>query len=174
MHAIGVDIGGTKIAAGVVDQDGTIVAKLRRETDATSSDAVDATIVEVCRELMKEHEIGSIGLAAPGFIGADQATVLFTPNLPWREHPLRDRVRSALGTDVPVVVENDANAAGWAEYRFGVGRGRCGRFALGPCGRMGVVARAASVWEVGLRWTRVRVRIRHGFTLESQRVPRGA
>ena len=121
MHAIGVDIGGTKIAAGVVDQDGTIVAKLRRETDATSSDAVDATIVEVCRELMKEHEVGAIGLAAPGFIGADQATVLFTPNLPWREHPLRDRVRSALGTDVPVVVENDANAAGWAEFRYGPG-----------------------------------------------------
>jgi len=122
MHAIGVDIGGTKIAAGVVDDDGRIVAKTKRRSRGLGVDELDAAIVEVCAELAAEHEIGAIGLAAPGFIGADQATVRFTPNLPWRDHPLRDRVRAGLDLDVPVVVENDANAAGWAEFRFGVAR----------------------------------------------------
>ena len=122
MHAIGVDIGGTKIAAGVVDEDGRIVAKSKRKSRGLDVDALDAAIAEVCAELAADHEVGAIGLAAPGFIGADQATVRFTPNLPWRDHPLRDRVAARLQMDVPIVVENDANAAGWAEFRFGVGR----------------------------------------------------
>lgn len=123
MHAIGVDIGGTKIAAGVVDDDGRILAQTRRDTDPTDATTVDRGVVDVCRELMADYEVGAIGLAAPGFIGADRATVGFTPNLPWRDHPLRDSVATALRTDVPIVVENDANAAGWAEYRFGVADG---------------------------------------------------
>lgn len=122
MHAIGVDIGGTKIAAGVVDENGTILAKSVRPTVAADSDAVDRAVVAACQELAAEYEISAIGLAAPGFISSDQATVLFTPNLPWRDHPLRDRVAAEFGSDVHIVVENDANAAGWAEFRFGVGK----------------------------------------------------
>ena len=122
MYAIGVDIGGTKIAAGVVDEDGRIVAKTRRTSAGLDVDSLDAAIVDACTELAAAHPVGAIGLAAPGFIGADQATVRFTPNLPWRDHPLRDRIAARLGTDLPIVVDNDANAAGWAEFRFGVGR----------------------------------------------------
>lgn len=122
MHAIGVDIGGTKIAAGVVDDDGVILAKTRRESVTADVDALDRAVIDACLELMDGHPVGAIGLAAPGFISSDQATVLITPNLPWRDHPLRDRVAAAIGRDVSIVVENDANAAGWAEFRFGVGR----------------------------------------------------
>jgi glucokinase len=122
MHAIGVDIGGTKIAAGVVDDDGRIIAKTRRDTDPRDSASVDRGVIEACQELAEQHEVGAIGLAAPGFIAADQSTVLFTPNLPWREHPLRDIVAKELGGEVRIVVENDANAAGWAEFRFGAAR----------------------------------------------------
>jgi len=123
MYAIGVDIGGTKIAAGVVDDDGTILAKTRRATATADSSSVDRGVIEACRELAEQFEIGAIGLVAPGFVSSDQRTVMFTPNLPWRDHPLRDNVAKALGTDVPIVVENDANAAAWAEHRFGAGRG---------------------------------------------------
>ena len=122
MHAIGVDIGGTKIAAGVVDDEGRIVAKTKRRSKGLGVEALDAEIAAACAELAAVHPVGAIGLAAPGFIGADQATVRFTPNLPWRDHPLRDRVAARLGLALPIVVENDANAAGWAEFRFGVGR----------------------------------------------------
>jgi glucokinase len=122
MHAIGVDIGGTKIAAGVVDEDGVILAQSVRRTSAEDSDSVDREVIAACLELAGKFEIGAIGLAAPGFVSSDQATVLFTPNLPWRDHPLRDRVAAEFGSDVRIVVENDANAAGWAEFQFGAGR----------------------------------------------------
>jgi glucokinase len=122
MHAIGVDIGGTKIAAGVVDDHGLIIAKIKRKSRGLDVEALDDEIAAACAELALAHPVGAIGLAAPGFIGADQATVRFTPNLPWRDHPLRDRVAERLGLALPIVVENDANAAGWAEFRFGVGR----------------------------------------------------
>ncbi len=122
MHAIGVDIGGTKIAAGVVDEEGRILAQSRLATDPTDAESVDAGVIAVVRELADSYQIGAIGLAAPGFISSDQATVLLCPNLPWRDHPLRERVAAGLDVDVPIVVENDANAAGWAEFRFGAGR----------------------------------------------------
>jgi glucokinase len=62
-----------------------------------------------------------VGIGAAGFIDTERATVLFAPNLAWRDEPLRDEVAKLIG--LPVVVENDANAAAWAEYRFGAGRG---------------------------------------------------
>ncbi|MCL2454259.1 MAG: ROK family glucokinase [Micrococcales bacterium] len=121
MHAIGVDIGGTKIAAGVVSAEGQILAKTVLRTDPTSAASVDDGVVAACETLLAEHEVDAIGLAAPGLIGADRATVVFCPNLPWRDHPLGELMAQRLG--VTTVVENDANAAGWAESRFGVAMG---------------------------------------------------
>lgn len=122
MHAIGVDIGGTKIAAGVVDEDGTILAKTRRDTQPDDAGSIDRAIAEVYAELSEGYEIGAIGVAAAGFVAADRSGVLFAPNIAWRDYPLRENVRALIGTDVPVVVENDANAAGWAEFRYGAAR----------------------------------------------------
>lgn len=122
MHAIGVDIGGTKIAAGVVDEDGTILAQTRRATQPDDAGSIDRAIAEIYSELSESYDVGAIGLAAAGFVSADRSGVLFAPNLAWRNYPLRDRVAELVGPDVRIVVENDANAAGWAEFRFGVGR----------------------------------------------------
>jgi len=122
MHAIGVDIGGTKIAVGVVDEAGKVLAKVRRETVADDVASIDRAIADACAELAKEHEVGAIGLAAAGFVSPDRRSVLFAPNIAWREYPLAERIESLLDVDVPVVVENDANAAGWAEFRFGAAR----------------------------------------------------
>ncbi|MGF0117075.1 ROK family glucokinase [Promicromonospora sp. Marseille-Q5078] len=122
MHAIGVDIGGTKIAVGVVDEAGRILAKVRRDTVADDVTDIDRAIADACTELAKEHEVSAIGLAAAGFVSPDRRSVLFAPNIAWREYPLAERIESLLDLDVPVVVENDANAAGWAEFRFGAAR----------------------------------------------------
>jgi glucokinase len=119
--AIGVDVGGTKVAAGLVDDEGTILASTRRPTPSTSPADVERTIAEVVTELRGDHEVVGVGIGAAGFIDADRATVLFAPNLAWRDEPLRDEVSRLVG--LPVVVENDANAMAWGEYRFGAGRG---------------------------------------------------
>ncbi len=120
--AIGVDVGGTKIAAGVVDVDGRVLAATRRDTPSQSPGRTESVIAEVVSELRSSYaDVVAVGLGAAGWISADRATVVFSPNLAWREEPLRDRVAELVG--LPVVVENDANAGAWAELRFGAARG---------------------------------------------------
>ena len=124
--AIGIDIGGTKVAGGVVDAFGRITHRLRRDTPhrSTSPAVVEDVIHGVVSELMAEtdHEqVCAIGIGAAGFVAADRATVAFAPHLSWRDEPLRDRLAARLTT--PVFVDNDANAAAWAEWRFGAAQG---------------------------------------------------
>ena len=118
---IGIDVGGTKVAAGVVDEDGRVLVSTRRPTPSSSPEHVEETIAAVVTELRREHEVEAVGIGAAGFIDAERSTVLFAPNLAWRNEPLRDAVSKLV--DLPVVVENDANAAAWAEHRFGAGVG---------------------------------------------------
>lgn len=123
MYAIGVDIGGTKIAAGLVDEEGTILAKAKRTTVAGDAAEIDRAVADLFVELSQGHEVGALGVAAAGFISSDRATALFGANIAWRDYPLRDSIGALIGRpDLRIVVENDANAAGWAEFRFGVGR----------------------------------------------------
>ncbi|WP_199424238.1 ROK family glucokinase [Actinotalea solisilvae] len=122
MYAIGVDIGGTKIAAGVVDEDGVILAKAKRKTAARDAAEIDRAVADLYTELAAQYEVSALGVAAAGFIGSDRATALFGANIAWRDYPLRDRIAELVADDVRIVVENDANAAGWAEFQFGVGR----------------------------------------------------
>jgi len=115
--SIGVDVGGTKIAGGVVDGAGKIVARTRRETPSTDPPAIVHNIIAVVEELRTLHEIEAVGVGSAGFVDAARSTVLFAPNLAWRDVPVRDQVAGATG--LPVVVENDANAAAWGEFRYG-------------------------------------------------------
>jgi glucokinase len=114
---VGVDVGGTKVLGAVVDERGEVLAQARRETPATDASLLTPVIVEVIRELAGRHEVEAVGIGAAGWIDAGRSTVLFAPNLAWREKPLRDEVAAQVG--IPVVVENDANAAAWAEFQFG-------------------------------------------------------
>lgn len=114
---IGVDIGGTKVLGGVVGEDGAVVAQARRDTPADDVAQTLARIVDVINELTASHEVEAIGIGAAGWIDAKRSTVLFAPNLAWRNEPLREEI--ARHVTVPVVVENDANVAAWAEFQFG-------------------------------------------------------
>jgi glucokinase len=119
VHAIGIDIGGTKIAGALVDELGTIIREDRVATPKVS-EAIEDEVVAMIRRLGDGAEPVGAGVAAAGFIDAAQSTVYYAPNIAWRNEPLRQKIESRV--DVPVVVENDANAAGWAEFRFGAGR----------------------------------------------------
>jgi glucokinase len=119
--AIGVDIGGTKVAAGVVDEQGRIVATARHDTPSHDPAKIEEIIADVVRELQATHDVEAVGIGAAGFVDASRSTVIFAPNLAWRDEPLRKAIEARCG--LPVVVENDANAAAWAEARFGAGRG---------------------------------------------------
>lgn len=119
--AIGVDVGGTKVAAGVVDEDGRIVEKLRRPTPSSDPMQTADTIAAAVTDLRGRHEIGAVGLGVAGFVDEARARVVFAPNLAWRDAPVKKAVEDRLG--VSVVVENDANATVWAETKFGAARG---------------------------------------------------
>ncbi|KUL37786.1 glucokinase [Streptomyces sp. NRRL F-4489] len=117
---IGVDIGGTKIAAGVVDEEGSILETCKVATPQ-ATDALTEAIADAVRTVGAGHRVEAVGIGAAGYVDEKRATVLFAPNIDWRHEPLKDKVEQRVG--LPVVVENDANAAAWGEYRFGAGQG---------------------------------------------------
>ena len=114
---IGLDIGGTKISGGVIDGNGAILAQGRRDTPALDPAAIIQEAADLTRELSSGYTIEAVGVACAAFIDRSGSTVYFSPNLAWRDEPLQRRLQSAL--DLPVTIENDANAAAWGEFRFG-------------------------------------------------------
>src|SRR4051812_31866163 len=117
--AVGIDVGGTKIAGGVVDERGQVLATARRESPATDSDAIERNIQDLVAELRRDHDVVAVGVGAAGFVDSGRSTVMFAPNLAWRDEPLRRDLERRIG--LPVVIENDANAAAWGEFAFGAG-----------------------------------------------------
>jgi glucokinase len=116
---VGIDVGGTKIAGGVVDEHGTILATARRESPATDTDAIERSIEDLVQELRGAFQVTGVGVGAAGFVDSKRSTVMFAPNLAWRDEPLRADLERRIG--LPVVIENDANAAAWGEFAFGAG-----------------------------------------------------
>jgi glucokinase len=123
---LGVDIGGTKVAAGLVNASGQIVWKTRVPMNAngTAAQAMDC-VHEAIEKAMAESKPGalaSIGISSPGPLDPHSGVVLHTPNLPcWIDFPLRREVEQRYG--LPVRLDNDANAAGLAEATWGAGAG---------------------------------------------------
>jgi len=118
---VGVDVGGSKVAAGVVDERGNIVEKIKRSTPAADPARTAEAIAAAVAELRARHPVRAVGLGAAGFVDRARQAVMFAPNLAWRDEPLKQRVEDLAG--VPVVMDNDANASAWAEARFGAARG---------------------------------------------------
>jgi glucokinase len=119
---IGVDVGGTKVLAGVVDEAGNVLDQARDNTPKSDPAAIAEVIGSLVGRLRELHDVEAVGIGAAGFIDLDRANVLFAPNLVWRDEPLTDRVSKLI--ELPIVVENDANCHAWAEYRFGAARGK--------------------------------------------------
>ncbi len=119
-YSLGVDIGGTKILGAVIDEEGTILRKTRVPTDpAKGLDALPEAIDLFLAEAKKPIE--SIGLAVAAFVEHPSGRIFFAPNLNFTNPEIGEDISREYG--LPVVVENDANAAAWAENRLGAGKG---------------------------------------------------
>ena len=121
MYAIGIDIGGTKVAGALVDENGSIIREARVATPVSDPVALVDAVVGLVTDLRAGEKVLGVGVAMAGFIDHQQANVIYGTNFGWKNFPLKSEIEAKL--DIPVIIENDANAAGWAEYRFGAGRG---------------------------------------------------
>ena len=123
VNAIGIDVGGTKVLGGVVTAGGEILATARRDTPREGGRALTEAIANVATELSQQYPVDSIGVSAAGFISSDRKTMLATPNISnWNGVNLVAELTEILHKKI--VLENDANAAAWGEFKFGAGRGR--------------------------------------------------
>ena len=119
---IGIDVGGTKVLAGVVDNSGKIIEKVRRETPIEGGGALISVIAAAARELQNKYEVSGIGICSAGFFDADRRTIIANPNIAnWNGVKLADELENILKR--PVILENDANAAAWGERQHGAGAG---------------------------------------------------
>ncbi len=114
---VGIDVGGTKVAGGVVDDTGTVLQMDVRKTVGRDPEALEATIISLVRDYQADYSIEAVGVGFAGFIDEKRSRVLMAANLGWKDEPLKAAIETEVG--IPVVVENDANAAAWGEYRFG-------------------------------------------------------
>lgn len=127
-YAVGVDLGGTKIAVALVSEEGRALHSLVVPT--RPEEGVDAVLERMAESVelvlsaggVRGEEVAGVGIGAPGSLDPETGRVIFSPNLGWKDVPLREAMRRRLG-QTTVVLENDANAAAWGEYCFGAGRG---------------------------------------------------
>jgi len=118
---IGIDVGGTKVLGGVVDEAGKVLTTARKNTPRQGGNALTQTIADVAKELLEQHSVASVGVSAAGFVSSDRKTMLATPNIAdWNGVDLDNQLTKLIG--LPVVIENDANAAAWGEAKFGAGK----------------------------------------------------
>ena len=127
MYRIGVDLGGTNIAVGIVNENLELVKKLSVPTGATRpGEEIVADIAMLCKNICKEmdctlDDITSIGIATPGIANHDTGVVEYANNLPFRKFPIADMLKAQLDGKVAVKIENDANA--WGEACAGAAKG---------------------------------------------------
>jgi glucokinase len=119
-RVIALDLGGTKLLSGIVDDDGVVERRVVSATDTSSEDALLAQVERAVGDLI-EDDIGAIGVGLPSMIDQRRGEAVDSVNVPLAGIPFRERLRERFG--VPAAIENDANAAALAEHRHGAGRG---------------------------------------------------
>jgi glucokinase len=118
---IGLDVGGTKIAAGLVDESGVVLRRVRLDSPKHDPDELGDALAVAVERLREGHDIDAVGVGAAGFVSSDRDHVFFAPHLEWGDEGVGTRLSKRTG--LRVVVENDANCAAWAERTYGAGKG---------------------------------------------------
>ena len=128
MYYLGIDLGGTNIAVGVVDENCKIIKKGSVPTNADrEADAIIRDMADLCIRLIGEcsltaDDIAYAGIATPGTANRDTGTIVYANNLPFMNYPIADKLAQMSGVK-KVLIENDANAAAKAEAVAGAARG---------------------------------------------------
>lgn len=127
-YNICLDVGGTKVLGAVFDEQDQIIYRLKKRTKSGGDGSADVeqVIIGVVEEMIKESgidrkKLNAIASCAPGVIDQERGVVLFTPNLPWRDYPIREHMEQRFG--VPFFVGNDVNLGVLGEHRFGAAKG---------------------------------------------------
>ncbi len=126
-YYLGVDLGGTNIAVGIVNEKGEIVAKKSTKTlHKRGYEAIASDMARFCKELISENNIQeddvvSAGIGSPGSIDKEKGVVIYANNLEFYNVPLADELKKHINK--PVYIDNDANCAAWAEYMAGSSKG---------------------------------------------------
>ena len=121
VYSIGIDVGGTKVLGGVVDDHGKVVATARKDTPRQGGNSLTIAIADIAKELLDQFSVETVGVSAAGFVSSDRKTMLATPNIAdWNGVNLDAELSELIG--LRVVIENVANAAAWGEAKFGAGR----------------------------------------------------
>lgn len=127
-YNICLDVGGTKVLGAVFDEQDQIIYRLKKRTKSGGDGSADVeqVIIGVVEEMIREsgidpEELNAIASCAPGVIDQERGVVLFTPNLPWRDYPIREHMEQRFG--VPFFVGNDVNLGVLGEHRFGAAKG---------------------------------------------------
>lgn len=118
--AVGIDVGGTKVSALRVRADGEVLARALGPTPADDVEATIEALLDAAAAVLTSNVL-AVGLGAAGLVRWPDGTLLFAPNLAWRDAPLKERLEEAF--DRPVVVDNDCTAAAYGEWQIGAGRG---------------------------------------------------
>lgn len=121
-YAIGVDIGGTKVAAGLVDNMGNVIDSLRVPSQVLNAESLFETVCSVIDELLKRHQltigdIKGIGVGLPGKVDVENGIAVFQNNIPWQQFPVVARLKEVYG-DILIKIDNDVKVAAYAEYRL--------------------------------------------------------
>ncbi|WP_077303424.1 ROK family protein [Virgibacillus pantothenticus] len=120
-YAIGIDIGGTKVAAGIVNEYGDLIQQEIVSSDPADKEAMFASVVRCVEQLMDHssipfEEIYGIGAGLPGKVDRERGVAVYQNNLPWDDFPFTDRLQKAVGIE-RIVIDNDVYMAAFAEWK---------------------------------------------------------
>lgn len=124
---IGIDLGGTKVLAGVVDAESRLVGRAKRSTPAGQGEAeilnavIECAMEAVMTAELQLEQLAGVGIGAPGTLDLDAGVIRLAPNLGVRDFALAEHLGAALR--LPVLLRNDVRAGGYGEFRLGAGRG---------------------------------------------------
>ena len=127
MYYLGIDLGGTNIAVGIVDENNQIIARASSKTQVDSAEQVADAMAETAREALKNagitlNDVPWIGLGSPGTINKATGIIEYANNLPFANTPMEKMLSERL-EGKKVLMENDANAAAYGEYMAGALKG---------------------------------------------------